>query len=649
MYTQCPNCRVAFRVTAGVLQQAGGRVRCGNCSRPFNALDRLSESPPTAHEGVAPPDNAASEEDRREFMNTLNRLGGPDDVRIEDTGVEWRVVDDDPAGSPDKVETTGNRQAPDEQGHLGFDDQMRFDDNTPLPEGFGDDDEPSGVWETPRRRASDFEFTVTEVDDTQAELELSEPDDWADLLDEMSEIVVAESDEEPADEITPPGSGDDALPYGGMIDDAGAPDHDSRVDADEAYEHSFTIIEDVRAPETESRSIDDGQSSREDPSEQPKPQAAETTGETQAVDADPGESDEDELQFVDDADQTGDDDESDAAEASGDTDAADEVIEASESAEIDAAEEAVEMVEADPDSAAETDEDREPDDDVESSGRFEQAIASAEQQDAGEERPESGSNDARRNRAAETGNDLAAMTASMNLDPETLKALQDETLVETIIMEGDRVRGALDDDDDRARFESEGEDPASLLDTYITSRSPEQKDRSVRLLMTGGIVALLLVLGVQLLHYQREYLATLPFFDRTMAPVYRSLGMPITPDWNIRGWQFEATSGATAGDDDLLTITSRISNRSGTTLPYPLVHVSLTDRYEEVIGSRMLEPEDYLPPAADPAEPVPAGDDFTATISIASTSPDATGFKLNVCYREADQRLRCAIEDFKEP
>jgi len=100
---------------------------------------------------------------------------------------------------------------------------------------------------------------------------------------------------------------------------------------------------------------------------------------------------------------------------------------------------------------------------------------------------------------------------------------------------------------------------------------------------------------------------------------------------------------------DQLTITSRISNRSGTTLPYPLVHVSLTDRYEEVIGSRMLEPEDYLPPAADPAEPVPAGDDFTATISIASTSPDATGFKLNVCYREADQRLRCAIEDFKEP
>ncbi|MGI9271510.1 MAG: MJ0042-type zinc finger domain-containing protein, partial [Woeseiaceae bacterium] len=38
MYTQCPECDVAFRVTAEVLKQAAGKVRCGGCGVAFNAL-----------------------------------------------------------------------------------------------------------------------------------------------------------------------------------------------------------------------------------------------------------------------------------------------------------------------------------------------------------------------------------------------------------------------------------------------------------------------------------------------------------------------------------------------------------------------------------------------------------------------------------
>jgi hypothetical protein len=35
-------------------------------------------------------------------------------------------------------------------------------------------------------------------------------------------------------------------------------------------------------------------------------------------------------------------------------------------------------------------------------------------------------------------------------------------------------------------------------------------------------------------------------------------------------------------------------------------------------------------------------------VRVESPSPDATGFKLNVCYREAGNRVRCATEDFKD-
>ncbi|MDA0705186.1 MAG: DUF3426 domain-containing protein [Proteobacteria bacterium] len=97
----------------------------------------------------------------------------------------------------------------------------------------------------------------------------------------------------------------------------------------------------------------------------------------------------------------------------------------------------------------------------------------------------------------------------------------------------------------------------------------------------------------------------------------------------------------------MLTIYSRIGNNSAAALPYPLVHISLTDRFEEIIGSRVLDPADYLVDNADPRQVIAAGESFNAMFTIDSPSAEATGFKLNVCYRQSNGQLRCAIEDFK--
>ena len=178
----------------------------------------------------------------------------------------------------------------------------------------------------------------------------------------------------------------------------------------------------------------------------------------------------------------------------------------------------------------------------------------------------------------------------------------------------------------------------------------------------AGIVLLALVLLLQVVHQSREALATVPAFNEAVGPVYRMLGKPLTPTWDISGWRFEATKGSTetigaadsaddadpaAETEEVLTIYSRVGNQSDKELPYPLVHLSLTDRFEEIIGSRVLEPGEYLAENADPRKLVPPGNTFNAVISIESASEEATGFKLNVCYRLASGQLRCAIEDFK--
>jgi predicted Zn finger-like uncharacterized protein len=67
LFTRCPHCETAFRVTPAQLQSSGGQVRCGRCDRVFDAFSSLSSKQPgTAEktvslnevEFVAPPPEA---------------------------------------------------------------------------------------------------------------------------------------------------------------------------------------------------------------------------------------------------------------------------------------------------------------------------------------------------------------------------------------------------------------------------------------------------------------------------------------------------------------------------------------------------------------------------------------------------------------
>ncbi|MDH3849393.1 MAG: DUF3426 domain-containing protein, partial [Gammaproteobacteria bacterium] len=165
--------------------------------------------------------------------------------------------------------------------------------------------------------------------------------------------------------------------------------------------------------------------------------------------------------------------------------------------------------------------------------------------------------------------------------------------------------------------------------------------------LVAGIAALALLLAAQFVHQSRESLAVHPTFNNSVGSVYRMLGKPVTPAWDIAGWRFEATKGSTDESNEVLTIYSRIGNQSGEALPYPLINVSLTDRFEDIIGSKVLEPHDYLAENLDTREPVAPGETFSAVISIEAPDANATGFKLNVCYRQPGGRLRCAIDDFR--
>ena len=218
MYTQCPDCSVAFRVSADVLKQAAGKVRCGGCGSAFNALEHLSEAKPASAPkrratDISDPEltaevsevdesgtrqKAISAEQSAALLKTLDELAG-EDIRIEDTGVEWRVLSEDEEFADDdgpKVIDTrhdtiiGQLEAiadpiADPQSDAPADEEMRFDDDTPLPDDFEDGDDDADSPPQPEAAKEHVE--------PQADLAFGDPDEWEDLLGEVGDV--------PGDEI----------------------------------------------------------------------------------------------------------------------------------------------------------------------------------------------------------------------------------------------------------------------------------------------------------------------------------------------------------------------------------------------------------------------------------------------------------------
>ncbi len=564
MYTQCPDCHAAFRVSAEVLKQAAGKVRCGSCSHAFNALEFLSETRPervVADDAEAPipelqPDADSlqpgtpppvSAKQSAALLETLDQLAGSD-VRIEDTGVEWRVLDpDDDDDFPGSELFETSRTPVDEfltatptsvdAGEI-FDeamtalgetavDELRFDDDTPLPDDFDQDEPPSDPAESGLAEdgACDSEAALPD-EDAAPDTELSDEDgEWADILDEF------------ADDITP------AVPP---------------LDAE------LAAIEDAERRRDDSDSDSDSDSDDDTAAD---------------MDAEPDEGDAPD----DDAASTVDESENDPAATAPDD-------------ETDGSDTRNQPLDEEPDEGEASGADREPG-----------VVAGASEK----------------------------LITDVDISPG----------FESIVMEGDFVSSALDNDKLAADIAA----AAALAEQAQQARDAEEAGQTFgrsrsRLTTIAVLVALLFVQG---LHQSRERLLTIPALERVVGPVYRALGRPVSPAWDVTGWRFEATTGNAQETGRPLTINSRVGNSSGAALPYPLIRITLTNRYEESLGSSLLAPAEYLGDKLDAGARVQPGGSFDAVISVLSPSNAATGFKLNVCYRVSDTDLSCAAGGFK--
>ena len=150
------------------------------------------------------------------------------------------------------------------------------------------------------------------------------------------------------------------------------------------------------------------------------------------------------------------------------------------------------------------------------------------------------------------------------------------------------------------------------------------------------------------MHFNRASLATTAYFGERLQTVYKALGAPIAPRWNVASYEVRQQGAVGASDASApLTVRASILNRGRVAQPFPLLRVTLQDRYGNRLAMRDLEPREYVP-IAGPDAVLPPGERIDAEVAIADPGGKAVGFEIDACLRVAPGRYSCANDPANE-
>jgi hypothetical protein len=180
-------------------------------------------------------------------------------------------------------------------------------------------------------------------------------------------------------------------------------------------------------------------------------------------------------------------------------------------------------------------------------------------------------------------------------------------------------------------------DPAEF---DFSSERPSLVGGSFALWLTLAILAGLLLAG-QLVHRNREWLAAHGPLAPLIRTVYSTMGAPVAAPANLAAYQLRqwgVTGDPSAGS--ALKVRASIMNTSSQLVAFPLLRLTLANRYGASLARRDFEPSEYL--GKPTARLLAPGERVDATLSIVDPGKDAEGFEIDVCLKGSDQRIVCA-------
>ncbi|HEY6454608.1 MAG TPA: zinc-ribbon and DUF3426 domain-containing protein [Steroidobacteraceae bacterium] len=203
------------------------------------------------------------------------------------------------------------------------------------------------------------------------------------------------------------------------------------------------------------------------------------------------------------------------------------------------------------------------------------------------------------------------------------------------------IAEALQATDATAAASAEGPAPAALEAVLLDpARAPARVPRWVPQAAAGMLALGLLAQGVN--HY-RDDLADTSALHRPLTAIYRSLGRPLEPRWDVASYevrQLGASADAAAPGD--LVVRASISNRAKRVQPLPLLRVVMQDRFGNRVAARDLQPAEYLGRGAPPVSLMAPGQRVDVQVAFQDPGRAATGFEIDACMARSDRTVTCA-------
>ena len=162
-------------------------------------------------------------------------------------------------------------------------------------------------------------------------------------------------------------------------------------------------------------------------------------------------------------------------------------------------------------------------------------------------------------------------------------------------------------------------------------------------LWLGGAIAAALLLCAQIVHQNRAWLVSNARgpLGAAVDALYGAIGSPLPTPSNLAAYQLR--QWGVAGDPEAngtLRLRASILNAAAQLQPFPLLRVTLADRFGKSIGRRDFEPSEYM--GRPTARLLAPGERVDATLEILDPGKNAEGFEIDVCVRGADRRVACA-------
>jgi len=193
-------------------------------------------------------------------------------------------------------------------------------------------------------------------------------------------------------------------------------------------------------------------------------------------------------------------------------------------------------------------------------------------------------------------------------------------------------------DDDHETLEPDPEEhsteePEEVTPIWVS----DHDDQPVKSSGKKGLVAAILLLlaaglGAQLVHHNRETLATHPQYGDKVRKVYDLINKPLFPAWDLEAYEFrgsEAISGESGAG--ILDIRAQLAVTGKQAMGEPLIKIVLKDRWGKEVSSRVFTPDEYSQGMRPPNGLVNPGALIPVTISVADPGSDAQGFELRIC------------------